>query len=113
MRCWLRSFGAGTLTDLKWWTGLTMGEVKRALQQLDTVEVDLDEGTSGLVLADDASPTSPLEPWVALLPALDATPMGYAERGWFLGPHAARLFDRSGNIGPTIWTDGRIVGRWA
>jgi hypothetical protein len=50
---------------------------------------------------------------VALLPALDPTPMGYVERGWFLGPHAPALFDRSGNIGPTIWLDGRIVGGWA
>ena len=39
--------------------------------------------------------------------------MGYSERDWFLGPHAAKLFDRSGNIGPTIWSDGRIVGSWA
>jgi hypothetical protein len=39
--------------------------------------------------------------------------MGWQERGWFLGEHRARLFDRSGNIGPTIWWDGRIVGGWA
>ena len=25
----------------------------------------------------------------------------------------AALFDRSGNIGPTAWWDGRIVGGWA
>ena len=23
------------------------------------------------------------------------------------------LFDRSGNAGPTVWCDGRIVGGWA
>jgi hypothetical protein len=39
--------------------------------------------------------------------------MGWKERDWFLGGHAAALFDRSGNIGPTIWCDGRIVGGWA
>ena len=22
-------------------------------------------------------------------------------------------FDRSGNIGPTVWSDGRVVGGWA
>src|SRR5207248_7965990 len=51
--------------------------------------------------------------WIALLPGLDPTPMGYVERDWFLGPHAPRIFDRSGNIGPSIWCDGRIVGGWA
>jgi DNA glycosylase AlkZ-like len=25
----------------------------------------------------------------------------------------ARLFDRNGNVGPTLWWDGRIVGGWA
>lgn len=109
---WLRAFGPGTLDDLKWWTGLTMGEVKRAVQALDVVEVDLGEAT-GLVLADDVAPTTPPEAWVALLPGLDPTPMGYVQREWFLGPHASALFDRSGNIGPSIWSDGRIVGGWA
>jgi len=39
--------------------------------------------------------------------------MGWRERGWFLGEHGPALFDRSGNIGPTVWWDGRIVGGWA
>jgi hypothetical protein len=39
--------------------------------------------------------------------------MGWRERGWFLGGHGPALFDRSGNIGPSIWWDGRVVGGWA
>ena len=101
----------GTLADLKWWTGWTAGEVKKALAQVDPAEVELDAGT-GFVLADDLDPTT-AEPWAALLPALDPTVMGWSERGWFLGDHAAALFDRSGNVGPTVWWDGRIVGGWA
>jgi hypothetical protein len=112
VREWLRAFGPGTLEDVKWWTGLSMGEVKRAIADLDVVELDLGESL-GLVLADDVDAVPPPEPWVALLPALDVTPMGYVRRDWFLGPHAPALFDRSGNIGPTVWSDGRIVGGWA
>jgi hypothetical protein len=52
-------------------------------------------------------------PWVALLPALDPTAMGWRERGWYVGEHSAALFDRSGNIGPTVWCEGRVVGGWA
>jgi hypothetical protein len=109
---WLRAFGPGSFADLRWWTGLTMGEVKRAVAALEVVEVDLGEST-GLVLAADVERVPPCEPWVSLLPALDPTPMGYAQREWFLGSHARALFDRSGNIGPTVWSDGRIVGGWA
>ena len=53
------------------------------------------------------------EPWVALLPALDPTVMGWKERAWYLGEHGPALFDRSGNAGPTVWSNGRIVGGWA
>jgi DNA glycosylase AlkZ-like len=74
--------------------------------------VDLDGGTC-IVLAGDQDPEPVTQPWAALLPALDPTPMGWRERGWFLGDHGAALFDRSGNIGPTVWWDGRIVGGWA
>ena len=112
VRAWLQAFGPGTLADLKWWTGLTMGEVKRAIAHLNIAEVNLGEST-GLVLADDLEPVPEPEDWVALLPALDATPMGYADRTWFLGGHGPTLFDRSGNIGPTVWCDGHIVGGWA
>ena len=112
VRGWLQSFGPGTLLDLTWWTGLTMGEVKRALAHLDVVEVNLGD-SAGVVLADDLQPTPAPEPWVSLLPGLDATPMGYAERSWFLGSHGPMIFDRSGNIGPSVWCNGRIVGGWA
>ena len=39
--------------------------------------------------------------------------MGWKTRDWYLGPHKDALFDLSGNAGPTIWVDGRIVGGWA
>jgi hypothetical protein len=112
-RRWLAAFGPAPLSDLQWWTGWTVGQVRQAVSSLDLTEVDLD-GTPGVVLAGDEDPAAaPAEPWAALLPALDPTPMGWRERSWYVGEHAAALFDRSGNIGPTTWWDGRIVGGWA
>jgi hypothetical protein len=112
VRQWLERFGPGTIDDLKWWTGWPLSQLRPALATLDTVEVDLD-GTTGLMLGDDQEPAKPVEPWVALLPSLDPTPMGWKERHWYLGPHEGPLFDRNGNIGPTIWADGKVVGGWA
>lgn len=114
VRRWLARFGPGTEADLRWWTGLTAGQVRKALAVVQPVEVDL-AGETGLVLPDDREPVPPPEPWVALLPALDPTPMGWAGAGrsWFLGEHGPALFDRNGNIGPTVWSDGRIIGGWA
>jgi len=114
-RRWLRAYGPAPVPDLRWWTGWTAGQTKKALAALSapsTVEVDLD-GVPGLALADDLDPVPVPPPWVAFLPALDPTPMGWQDRDWFLGPHRAALFDRSGNIGPTVWASGRVVGGWA
>jgi hypothetical protein len=111
-RRWLAAFGPAPASDLQWWTGWTAGHTKAALAQLPVTEVDLD-GRPGVVLAGDRAPEPAVGPWAALLPALDPTAMGWQERGWFLGEHRQPLFDRSGNIGPTVWWDGRIVGGWA
>ncbi|UGT45989.1 winged helix DNA-binding domain-containing protein [Nocardia yamanashiensis] len=112
VRRWLWTFGPAPVSDIKWWTGWTAGEVKKTLAALDVTEVDLD-GTTGLVLSDDLEPTPEPEPWAALLPALDPTPMGWQSRDWYLGEHGPALFDRNGNVGPTIWWNGHIVGGWA
>jgi hypothetical protein len=108
---WLRAFGPGTVADIKWWLGSTVTAVRRALADLRAVEVEL-RGQSGYVLPDDLEPIEPVEPWGALLPPLDPTTMGWSERDWYLGPYRSQLFDSSGNAGPTVWWDGRIVGGW-
>ena len=109
---WLRAFGPGSEQDLKWWLGSTLTAVRRALADVSAVAVDLD-GKVGYVLPDDVeAPAEKVKPWVALLPALDPTTMGWNERDWYLGAHRRQVFDTNGNAGPTIWCDGRIVGGW-
>lgn len=111
-REWLRSYGPGTEVDLKWWTGWNLTQTRQALSAVGAVEVDLEAG-GGYALADDVDVEEPDDQSTALLPALDSTPMGWKERDWYLGTHGARLFDRNGNVGPTVWWNGRIVGGWA
>ncbi|MEU0935049.1 winged helix DNA-binding domain-containing protein [Embleya sp. NPDC005971] len=114
VRGWLAAFGPGTVDDLKWWTGWTMTDTRHALAAVRAVEVALDDGSVGYVLPGDEEPGPTPEPWAALLPALDATPMGWKARDWYITPELReRLFDRMGNIGPTVWWNGRVVGGWA
>jgi hypothetical protein len=111
-RRWLRAFGPATRTDLAWWTGWTVALTTRALADIGAVEVDLDDGP-GFVLPDDLDPAPPASPFVALLPGLDPSTMGWKQRAFHLDPaHVPALFDRNGNGGPTVWADGRIVGGW-
>ena len=110
---WLERFGPATEADLVWWTGLTKTHVRQAVAAIDVETVDLD-GTPGLALAGDEADDDAPGPWVALLPGLDPTAMGWRERDWYLDPELVpELFDRSGNAGPSIWADGRVVGGWA
>ncbi len=111
-RAWLWTFGPAPVTDLKWWSGWTLGQTRAALAAVGAAEVDLD-GTPGVARPDDLAPVPEPEPSAALLPGLDPTTMGWQDRGWFLGPHAKALFDTNGNAGPTVWWDGRVVGGWA
>jgi len=112
-RLWLRAFGPAFADDLRWWTGWGARVTAAALAGAGAVECQV-EGRPGVVLPGD-DPVAPVaaEPWVALLPALDPTTMGWRDRGFYLGPHAEALFDRNGNAAPTVWWDGRIVGGWA
>lgn len=111
---WLRSFGPATEADLKWWTGWGLGQVRQALEAAGAEEVRLDNGATGWVSPGDMEPEPDLEPWAALLPALDPSAMGWADRGFHLpAEYRTALFDRAGNVGPTVWWNGRIVGGWA
>ena len=112
-RRWLASYGPGTEADLKWWTGWNLGHTRKALAAAGAVAVELSAGP-GHALPEDLDPVEEPEPWVALLPALDPTPMGWQARGWYLPDrHRPRLFDTAGNVGPTVWCDGAVVGGWA
>jgi hypothetical protein len=112
LELYLAAYGPATIVDIRWWTGWTVRETRAALEAVDAEPVDLADGSTGHLLPGDESPTDTPEPAVAFLPGLDSTPMGWKERAWFLGEHAGPLYDRNGNIGPTVWVDGRIVGGW-
>lgn len=109
---WLARFGPATTTDLKWWTGWTVALTTHALAACGAEPVDL-EGRPGWVAPGDTQPVGPVDPWVALLPSLDPTTMGWKERDWYLDAACAEAFDTIGNAGPTVWVDGRVVGAWA
>jgi len=86
-------------------------KTKQALADSGAVAADLD-GEPGWLAADD-QPIGRAEPWVAVLPGLDPTIMGWKQRDWYLPITSVEVFDSAGNGGPSLWVDGRVVGAWA
>jgi hypothetical protein len=111
---WLARFGPATAEDLQWWTGWNKATVRRALSELPVEEVNL-HGETGIALAgnDDPGDRAADSPVATLLPALDPTPMGWKRRDWLFGISQHHVFDNRGNIGPSLWWDGEIIGSWA
>jgi hypothetical protein len=76
------------------------------------VAVTTDQGPAWVAPGDE-DPEPDAGPWVAMLPALDPTVMGWKQRAWYLPEPCRVVFDSAGNAGPTVWADGQVVGAWA
>ena len=110
---YIATHGPVTETDIVWFFGTTRGIVRTAIAALGAVAVGLERDGIGWVLPEDLEPVATPEPWIALLPALDPASMAYKERDFYLDPRIAPdIVDRTGNIGTTIWCDGRIIGAY-
>jgi hypothetical protein len=116
VRRWLHAFGPGTTADVQWWTGWTRRDTRRALDDAGAVVVAMETADGDIdawLAPDDLDAVRGSSTWVALLPGLDPTTMGWKDRSWYLDPTvASHVVDRNGNAGPTIWVEGRVVGSW-
>ena len=116
VRRWLYAFGPGTTADVQWWTGWTVRDTRRALDDAGAVSVAMESADGDIdawLAPDDLDAVRGPSRWVALLPGLDPTTMGWKDRRWYLDDAVgSHIVDRNGNAGPTIWVDGRIVGSW-
>lgn len=123
IEAYIGSYGPVTEADICWWLGATKGAVRAAVAALDVVQVQVEPDGStasdgvAYVLADDLDAivaAKPEPPSAVLLPVLDPTVMGWRGRDFYLDPaDVAQLSDGRGNLGTTVWWDGRVVGAWA
>ena len=110
---YLRAFGPASMIDIQWWTGWTKLTTTTAIMDCGAETVDGTHGELWVAGGDTRADLDP-GPWVALLPGLDPSVMGWKQRDWYIhDSYIPALFDRNGNAGPTIWADGRVVGGWA
>jgi hypothetical protein len=113
---YFRSHGPATERDFAWWTGLTLGEVRRAvaavrdgLERLDVdgVEHLMDPATPALLEGCRREAKG-----VLLLPAFDELVVGYGERSAVVPPEHASRVVAGGMFLPPVVAAGTAVGTW-
>ncbi len=120
---YIRKFGPVCLDDLCWWLPLPKTAGRKIVHDLrDRLAFfDLD-GREYMMAGDEFRRFIKFEPGdgpplVRLLPYEDHFPKAYIKRDGFLSPEAADLLmgkgtTELGQIRPSIWLDGEVIGRW-
>jgi hypothetical protein len=121
---YIEQFGPITLDDLSWWLPLTKTRSSEVLtehlrEQISPVEFEgrchwMEKADFERFLSFEEESEGPI---VNLLPYEDHFSKSYTLRHWFLKPEVQRLVEFEGKmyvgqIQPSIWIDGNIVGRW-
>jgi hypothetical protein len=115
VRRYLTSHGPATVKDMSWWSGLTMADIRKALELLGSEVAS--EAVDGLTLWAIASndSTPPPARGAHLLQTYDELVVGYTESRFFGDPGAekarAAWGDRTFPSG-VLLLNGRISGHW-
>jgi hypothetical protein len=114
-RRYLAGHGPATVKDLRWWSSLTIADIREALGMLgsDAVSEEIDGITFWSLAASESDPDT--ESRVQLLHAFDELIVGYTESRYFGDPRAeparAAWKDRSLPTG-LLLLEGGIAGLW-
>jgi hypothetical protein len=105
------SHGPATEQDFAWWAGLTLREVRLAVDAVPEVVPIKVDGVQYWV-AGDLAPAEVTES-AYLLPPFDEYLLGYKERSLVLDPaHAKRVNAGGGMPKPAVMVSGDILGTW-
>ena len=107
------SHGPATLQDFVWWSGLSVGDARRALAGAKPDLVSEEIGAQTYWFADPTPMVQADKHTVHLLPAYDEFLISYRDRSASLPPKDfGRAVSDNGVFRPTIVADGQVVGLW-
>lgn len=114
MEIYLTAFGPAPLTEAAAVLGMTQPATRTALGELDAVEVEIEGGRPGWILAEDLpllkKAPDPKDAPAFALPEQDPLLTAWPSRER-LGPGLSQLASGSEAAG-TVWIEGRIVATW-
>jgi hypothetical protein len=110
---YLRAHGPAAPEDLAFWSGLRLGDAKRAWKAIEDrlVEVETVQGDQWSLRSQKAGAQSSV---VRLLPSFDEYLLGWKDRQPAVATVHWKNVNRDGGwLYPTILVDGRLVGTWS
>lgn len=108
---YFRSHGPATLQDFAWWSGLTMTDVRNAVELAKDRLVQKKVDDKVYWSHQSQSNLRNKKPTALLLPVYDEYTVAYRDRSAILNPKHLRAAG-NGIFTPAITVDGQIVGRW-
>ncbi len=112
-RKYFRSHSPATLEDFVWWSGLGVGECRRAVEALGNELLPMRFDGQDYYCHRDMRIRGFRGGSVRLIPAFDEYLIGYKSRHVVLHPdHAPKAHNRSGIFYHVVALDGEIVGNW-
>jgi Winged helix DNA-binding domain len=107
---YFRAHAPATVRDFSWWSGLMMGEAKRAVHLTGDLlcSTTIEGVTYWSMREPHATVSAPLP--LLLLPAFDEYTVAYADRSGAADP--ALLPNIGHGLAPNVVIDGRIAGTW-
>jgi hypothetical protein len=115
---YLRAYAPATAEDFAVWAGIGLGEARKAFAAIrdDLIEVADGEGSLWMLREreawiDDLTDEVRI---IKLLPAFDATLLGYQSREWYLPKEYTKAVFRGGGMFvASLLVDGRLIGTWS
>jgi len=121
---YLHQFGPVCLDDLSWWLPVTKTLARNTLKQLaaEITSFHFNDRDYFMTKEDyhrleEFDCPEAQQPIINFLPYEDHFPKAYLVRNWFLSQDTAPLVHKSGvifrgQIFPSIWLNGEIIGNW-
>ena len=110
-RRYFRSHGPATVHDLAWWSGLTVTDVRAAIElaKADLESEDVDGRTYWFAPGIPSRATNDAH----LLPAWDEYTVGYRDREAVIDPaHVKKVNAGGGVLNPVVVLRGHVIGTW-
>jgi hypothetical protein len=109
----LRAHGPSTPVDLAMWSGIRVGDARRAWARIEERLVEVETGRGAMWSLRRSAAEAP-RGVVRLIPWWDEYLLGWKDRDLVAPPHRWRKINRDGGgwLNPTILADGRAVGMW-